>query len=1278
MDFKNGVWKHRELKDFRVSLFSPYSENESLNRWEKIRNQEWEKEVQVIEKAVKSYETKSTILLILLHIGNAIIGAFLSIKMFPKKVKVALWGMIASTITFGISNFALTFIILDDARGNRNTHGIRNLERWLFLSIFTFGLSNFTFIFSPKKLEGKILLQLRLLKNKARLYARQNQYTKAEFFYQRSLKAIQNKNLYFETAELMSEIAILYQQMGEYTKAKHFHTKANSTVEHPKVLNKYALWHEEKGEKKEAEELRNKAFQSIKKQINKDPKNEYLHASLAEMYQDNKNYNQSEKTYLQAIELAKTNFSLIEILKNFALFYVGIQLYPRAEDTYIKLIEETQTTLGTHNSIYISLVSDIALLSKEMRKYKESEEFFCENMQVIENVLGKNHLIYIFNHIELANLYSQIGEYGKAEPIYTEILNIVEQMNEKNSFAYASCLNQMGKMYYKIDEYDKAEKYYEKAKQIYHDVLGEYHPEYKACLMNELELYQKQRKSQEVNTLINEIELLNEQQSLCELPENTEVENLQVTISLDVDTLNLIVEQERLKQAQREQQVNEQEIIAAFLQGREENFTNALQMSQNAILLYRKKEYKKALVLQKKASEIIQKTHGKNDRCYVTALNNLAKLYDKTGNYEIASELFSKAVNLRGKILGTEHPDYATSLENLAHLQYRQKKKQSALFNMLKAANVHNKMILRIFSIGDEKRLEKYIDTFEIQYFTLLSIFYQSYKVLHIFSPQVCDLILKRKSLHRELTSIKRDSLFTQQRPDLEESFARLRQIKLQIAQLILASTDASSTQIAKLEAEKEQLERVLAAEVPELELEKKLTHVSHREIAKLLPADSLLVDFVCFREVDVESMRYLDERYIAIVIYNEQISKELAFVDLGAASEIDELISKYKKQLTTGERKIHVVAEDVLPSENTTVKTQDAYGEQLFQKVFAPVLRKTKDCKRLILSPDGGLCLLPFEVLPQPDERFVVEDYEISYIDSGKDLLRFGYQTAPKSQPVVIANPDFSLSGDQSYTDIRNSIPQSIVAELGQTIQRKVQETKAQYYFPPLAATHKEGVTIGKMLPREYTSLMEEKALDSAIKKLQAPQILHFATHGFFMVDEQQKETDLDEMQDLNESPIFRGEKFRNPLLRSGLALAGANTFFENKQPAPDAEDGLLTALDITGMDLFGTDLVVLSACETAVGEVKIGQGVYGLRHSFIIAGARTLIASLWKVPDEETKELMVGFYRKILRGSEKATALRETQLEMIQKLRDTGKSPDPYLWGAFICVGDPGKMNL
>ncbi|WP_229759299.1 CHAT domain-containing protein [Candidatus Uabimicrobium amorphum] len=1227
---------------------------------------------------MKVNKNKRLLVFVIFQIANALFATFVFIKAREGRIKAILVGIIAATITWGLSNFFLVPLWLDTLGQDQNNFGRQNLYWWAIAAPLTLGLSNFTFILSRKKLEPKIFLEIRLLRNRARLYARQRQYTKAEFFYLRCLSVMQNKTLYFETAELMSEIAHLYQQIGEYTKAEQLYTEARSKVDHPIILNKYATWLDEKGEKEKSKKLREEAFQTIKKQINKDPHDEYLLEGLARMYHDSKNYDKSEEAHLEAIQLAKTNVSKLELLSNLASFYVERKLYPRAEDTYIKLIEETQTTLGTHNSIYISLVSDIALLSKEMRKYKESEEFFCENMQVIENVLGKNHLIYIFNHIELANLYSQIGEYGKAEPIYTEILNIVEQMNEKNSFAYASCLNQMGKMYYKIDEYDKAEKYYEKAKQIYHDVLGEYHPEYKACLMNELELYQKQRKSQEVNTLINEIELLNEQQSLCELPENTEVENLQVTISLDVDTLNLIVEQERLKQAQREQQVNEQEIIAAFLQGREENFTNALQMSQNAILLYRKKEYKKALVLQKKASEIIQKTHGKNDRCYVTALNNLAKLYDKTGNYEIASELFSKAVNLRGKILGTEHPDYATSLENLAHLQYRQKKKQSALFNMLKAANVHNKMILRIFSIGDEKRLEKYIDTFEIQYFTLLSIFYQSYKVLHIFSPQVCDLILKRKSLHRELTSIKRDSLFTQQRPDLEESFAKLRQIKLQIAQLILASTDASSTQIAKLEAEKEQLERVLAAEVPELELEKKLTHVSHREIAKLLPADSLLVDFVCFREVDVESMRYLDERYIAIVIYNEQISKELAFVDLGAASEIDELISKYKKHLTTGERKIHVVAEDVLPAENTTVKTQDAYGEQLFQKVFAPVLRKTKDCKRLILSPDGGLCLLPFEVLPQPNERFVVEDYEISYIDSGKDLLRFGYQTAPKSQPVVIANPDFSLSGDQSYTDIRNSIPQSIVAELGQTIQRKVQETKAQYYFPPLAATHKEGVTIGKMLPREYTSLMEEKALDSAIKKLQAPQILHFATHGFFMVDEQQKETDLDEMQDLNESPIFRGEKFRNPLLRSGLALAGANTFFENKQPAPDAEDGLLTALDITGMDLFGTDLVVLSACETAVGEVKIGQGVYGLRHSFIIAGARTLIASLWKVPDEETKELMVGFYRKILRGSEKATALRETQLEMIQKLRDTGKSPDPYLWGAFICVGDPGKMNL
>src|SRR5581483_3334823 len=139
-------------------------------------------------------------------------------------------------------------------------------------------------------------------------------------------------------------------------------------------------------------------------------------------------------------------------------------------------------------------------------------------------------------------------------------------------------------------------------------------------------------------------------------------------------------------------------------------------------------------------------------------------------------------------------------------------------------------------------------------------------------------------------------------------------------------------------------------------------------------------------------------------------------------------------------------------------------------------------------------------------------------------------------------------------------------------------------------------------------------------------------------------------------------GVGMENPLLRSGLALAGANIWLCGGSPPAEAEDGMLTAEDVTGMDLLDTELVVLSACETGLGQVHVGEGVFGLRRAFAVAGARTLVMSLWKVPDEQTKELMVDFYQRILRGEPRAEALRQAQ----QTVR--ARHPDPYYWGAFI----------
>ena len=149
-----------------------------------------------------------------------------------------------------------------------------------------------------------------------------------------------------------------------------------------------------------------------------------------------------------------------------------------------------------------------------------------------------------------------------------------------------------------------------------------------------------------------------------------------------------------------------------------------------------------------------------------------------------------------------------------------------------------------------------------------------------------------------------------------------------------------------------------------------------------------------------------------------------------------------------------------------------------------------------------------------------------------------------------------------------------------------------------------------------------------------------------------------------------FSGRGMENPMLRSGLALAGANTWLNKGELPPEAEDGILTAEDVSGLDLSNTSLAVLSACDTGMGDIKTGEGVFGLRRAFALAGAKTLVMSLWSVPDLATQELMVDFYQRILAGTAKADALRESQLAL------RNKYPHPKDWGAFICQGDPGVL--
>jgi CHAT domain-containing protein len=258
----------------------------------------------------------------------------------------------------------------------------------------------------------------------------------------------------------------------------------------------------------------------------------------------------------------------------------------------------------------------------------------------------------------------------------------------------------------------------------------------------------------------------------------------------------------------------------------------------------------------------------------------------------------------------------------------------------------------------------------------------------------------------------------------------------------------------------------------------------------------------------------------------------------------------------------------------------------------------------------------------------------------------------------VIFADPDFTMT-------LSRKSPRELDREI-----RGLPDL-GSFIWSPLPGTGKEAENIAKILAPEPVILFSGKnALKSEMMNLSAPRRLHIATHGFFL-----KQTeDPEDPPDGRGKAVMAGEQrlvpplqFENLLLRSGLVFAGAHS------PGPDTfSRGIMTALEVSTLNLRGTDLVVLSACETGCGKSLPGEGVFGLRRSFQLAGARTVVMSLWSVPDEETQQLMTLFYRNLKGGDRKSAALRNAALAMIKERREKHGAAHPFFWASFISVGE------
>ncbi|MHB9833276.1 CHAT domain-containing tetratricopeptide repeat protein [Paraburkholderia terrae] len=679
--------------------------------------------------------------------------------------------------------------------------------------------------------------------------------------------------------------------------------------------------------------------------------------------------------------------------------------------------------------------------------------------------------------------------------------------------------------------------------------------------------------------------------------------------------------------------------------------------------------------------DIYRSAYGADSIHEALALNSLAMARISHGG-TTSEPLLTHAISIIEGLMGSHHPILATLWTNLSLVRWFNGNVQGAMECLGLAEPSQKHLIREVFGSNSER--QRFVFARETRRRSQLAV---ALAVDALLDPTMVkaafDHVLQTEGLAFDAQAVQRDVALGIRHPELREDANRLRAVRARLSTLAMSGPGAEGIGfhrrlLEKLQGEHDRLEATLASQIPELG--ESTEWCDCERLAATLPRHCALIDYVQY--IRLQKEQFLGDpvdraergviRYAAFVLRAGDPNPRL--VDIGTVAQVNGLLATFRSTIT-GEREL----DEVLGSEYGDLQEQVpwiAMGAALRRAVFDPILFHLDGCKNVFLVPDGDLCRLPFEALPIEDSRFVIDDFDVCYLGAGRDLLKNAVARRSSTNPaIVIADPNFDLvqqpiTTHESY--LRGSVRSGglEVDPDNRLSTRRSRGMKDNFlYFSPLPGTAVEGREVANMLG--VTPFVSDLALERAVRDSTSPAILHIATHGFFLPNQGSDLTLFDDpaMSYDGEDIVPQGE---NPLLRSGLALAGANSWLADTALPSDAGDGLLTAEDVATLNLIDTQLVVLSACDTGIGEIEAGEGVLGLRRSFKLAGAQTLVMSLWKVPDAETAELMQEFYRHLLCGMNCANALRLARLTL------KSRQANPYYWGAFVCDGNPAPINL
>jgi len=874
---------------------------------------------------------------------------------------------------------------------------------------------------------------------------------------------------------------------------------------------------------------------------------------------------------------------------------------------------------GTESPAYANACFNEGRIRYFLGQNDTALRWYLQAKNIREIQLGTLHPDYGKSLNNLAALYSEMGLLKKAEALYVETLAIRKNTAGTESATYAAALGNLAGLYQQLGEFEQAEIFGLEALGITERILGKKSADYASRLNNLANLYYN-------------------------LGNYPKAEEYYVAAKAIRESLGDTDSQ-------------------AYLLG----------LDNLGGLYFTKKDFVRAEVIFKEAMRLRKQNLGEQHSDYLLSQNHLADLYRATNQLELAESTFVDVVENTGLLLGKEHINYAICLQNYAELCMDKKEYERSLAYNLEARNIFQKQFGKEYDLlvrNQSQLLKNYFALHNTpgatRCLTELAAVkrqklqtasrYMSERELYLFSEQfnweyvgissfipdypeyagTCydDVLFYKGFL---LNTVRETDRLMQNHPEAADIYVQLQACYRQLSAFYSRST-AEQEGLAELEEKANLLEKSSVKRVNGLETS--FRQVNWQQVQQQLQPGEAAVEFIRYPYYHPQ---YADSTlYAALVLLPD--ATQPVFIPLFEETDLLQLLK------TNGRSPIEF---------NNSLYAVEGNGARLYQFIWQPLMPLLSKVNKLYHAKDGLLHRLNFGAIPAPDGRVMAETLQLVSLNSTRQLATRNRTASPNTDThTALLYGGIVYDAAVSATEANPNTAFNRQRGISWTNTDSTLRSKDWKYLP---WTKIEISTVGDILNKAgYKAQLYEglNASEESIKKVNSPEVLHIATHGYFFPDPPQNQ------QKDGATVAFQGSDY--PMIRSGLALSGANYAWKNGKPRhPEMEDGVLTALEASRLNLENTALVVLSACETGLGDIQGNEGVYGLQRAFKMAGARYLIMSLWQVPDFQAQAFMTAFYTHWLAGREPIPdAFRKTQLEMKEKFKN------PFLWAGFVLV--------